>query len=69
MENFPFIEEFYSQGAAVRATRETLYDELKPLLLSLDKRRAIGEAAARLLERNRGAVEKAIAVVEGHLKV
>lgn len=69
MENFPFVREFYDAGAAVESSRETLYEALKSLLGSSEKRRAIGDAATELLRKNRGAVDRAIAVVEGYLSV
>ncbi len=68
MENFPFIEDFYNKGAAVMSSREMLYDVLKDLISSPEKRQSIGGAAAELLRKNQGAVEKALEVVEGHLK-
>ncbi len=68
MENFPFIEEFYRAGAAVNASREDLVDVLKNLLSSPEKRSSLGEKAAGLLRKNRGAVDKAVEIVEGYLK-
>lgn len=68
MENFPFIEEFYEAGAAVRAQGPDLYGTLKDLLLSTGKRGEIGRKAEELLKRNSGAVDKAVRVVEGYLK-
>ncbi len=68
MENFPFTDEFYARGAAVRATKETLLDELRFLLRSPERRKAVGEEGAGLLKKNRGAVERAIAIVEGYLR-
>jgi 3-deoxy-D-manno-octulosonic-acid transferase len=68
MENFPFIEEFYGAGAAVNTSREDLIDVLKNLLLSPKERASIGEKAAGLLRKNRGAVDKAVEIVEGYLK-
>jgi 3-deoxy-D-manno-octulosonic-acid transferase len=68
MENFPFIEDFYSSGAAVLSSRETLYDVLRDLVSSPEKCKSIGGAAAELLKKNQGAVERAIEVVERYLK-
>lgn len=65
MENFPFMEDFYSAGAAIKAEKNGLYDVLKELLSSPEKRRSIGKAAKGLLEKNRGAVDKALKAVEG----
>ncbi len=68
MENFPFIEEFYRTGAAVNASREDLVDVLKNLLSSPEKRGSVGEKAAGLLRKNRGAVDRSVEIVEGYLK-
>jgi 3-deoxy-D-manno-octulosonic-acid transferase len=68
MENFPFIKDFYNKGAAVLSSRETLYDVLRDLVLFPEKRKSIGGAAAELLKKNQGAVEKAIGIVERYLK-
>jgi 3-deoxy-D-manno-octulosonic-acid transferase len=68
MENFPFIQEFYEAGAAVRAEGPDLYGTLKDLLLSTGRREEIGRKAEELLKCNSGAVDKAVRVVEGYLK-
>jgi 3-deoxy-D-manno-octulosonic-acid transferase len=64
MENFPFVQEFYADGAAVESDREGLYDVLKDLLSSQEKRLLVGERAKSLLNANQGAVEKALKVLE-----
>jgi hypothetical protein len=68
MNNFPFIEDFYAKGAAVKASRETLYEVLKELVSSPDKRQSIGAAASELMRQSTGAVQKAIDEVERYLK-
>lgn len=69
MENFPFVRNFYEAGAAVEASEENLYTVLRGLLSSPERREAIGAAAGELLRKNTGAVQRAIEVVEGFLKV
>lgn len=64
MGNFPFIRDFYAEGAALEAHEESLYDILRELLSSPEKRSAMGKKAGAILERNRGAVERALGVVE-----
>lgn len=67
MRNFPFIEEFYSAGAALKADSSNLYDILRELLSAPDKRQATGKAAKALLDKNRGAVDRAIRVIQPFL--
>jgi 3-deoxy-D-manno-octulosonic-acid transferase len=68
MENFPFMEEFYAAGAALSVGREGLQGVLRDLLGSPEKRGAMGRAGRELVMKNRGAVERALGVVEGALK-
>lgn len=67
MGNFPFISEFYENGAAVEVDEEGLYETVKELAASARKREAIGGRAREILVRNRGAVERAVKVVEEYL--
>jgi 3-deoxy-D-manno-octulosonic-acid transferase len=65
MGNFPFMGEFYDEGAALMADSESLSRELERLLDSEDMRRDMGRRASSLIEKNRGAVKRAIGLVEG----
>lgn len=67
MENFPFVEEFYRNNAAVEANDATLFQELKLLLESSEKREVIGKKAKELFDEKSGSVEKAIAEIEKYL--
>ncbi|MGD2079921.1 MAG: 3-deoxy-D-manno-octulosonic acid transferase [Nitrospirota bacterium] len=69
MENFPFVRKFYEAGAALEASEGNLRAVLRDLLSSPERRGAIGAAAAELLRKNSGAVQRAIEVVEGFLRV
>jgi len=60
MENFPFIEEFYSENAALKTDRYGLYSCLKELLQSPDRISAMGEKARKLYEKNSGATDRAL---------
>ncbi|MFC1549656.1 3-deoxy-D-manno-octulosonic acid transferase [Nitrospirota bacterium] len=65
MENFPFMEEFYDEEAALRADEWTLEEVLEGLLASEDIRANMGKRALEIFNRNRGAVERAMSLVEG----
>lgn len=65
MGNFPFIAEFYAQGAAFPASDDTLPDVLYDLIMNAEKARSAGERGRLMLDANRGAVERALSVVEG----
>ena len=64
MENFPIIEEFFREGAAIQVAEEDLLIKLKDLLLSPEKSKAIGSKARMLYDKNAGAVEKAMEIIE-----
>ncbi|HKN18295.1 MAG TPA: 3-deoxy-D-manno-octulosonic acid transferase [Dissulfurispiraceae bacterium] len=68
MENFPFIGEFYSHGGAVKAEGPRLYNVLKDLLDSPERMRRMGSTAKKLYEKNAGAVERAMELIEEYLK-
>ena len=55
-------------GGGVRAGRGELYGALAKLLGDRTLREDMGERARALVEANRGAAEKSVAVIEGHLK-
>ncbi len=64
MENFPFIKEFYDSGAARETSAEDLSMDLDDLLASTEKRGKMGGLARAILEGNRGAVDRAIRIVD-----
>jgi 3-deoxy-D-manno-octulosonic-acid transferase len=67
MENFPFIRDFYSQGASLEANEENLYSALRELLYSPEKVRKMGDKAKEIYMRNSGAVEKAMEVLTQYI--
>jgi 3-deoxy-D-manno-octulosonic-acid transferase len=69
MENFPFIGEFYREGAAVESGPEGLPHVLRELLLSAEKRSEMGRKAKALYYRKAGAVRKALEVLERYLNI
>lgn len=69
MWNFPFMKEFYAGGAAAEAAdADALCDILKRLLSSSDSRAKMGAAAKAIIERNRGAVKRALDIIERYIK-
>ncbi|MGO9013462.1 MAG: 3-deoxy-D-manno-octulosonic acid transferase [Dissulfurispiraceae bacterium] len=67
MENFPFMEEFYSCRGAVRAEGPRLYNVLKELLDSPEQMRSMGSIAKKLYEKNSGATERAMELIEKYI--
>ena len=67
MENFPFIRDFYSQGASLEANEESLYSALRELLYSPEKVRKMGDKAKEIYMKNSGAVEKAMEVLTQYI--
>ncbi len=67
MENFPFIEDFYRTGGAIRADSDNLYRVLKGLLDSPEKISSMGEIAKNLYEKNSGATDRALEIIERYL--
>ncbi len=67
MENFPFIEEFYKKGGAIRADDENLYQIVKELLNSQEKILSMGKIAKELYEKNAGATDRAMEIIEMYL--
>ncbi len=63
MENFPFIEEFYSEGAAFKVEANALAKKIKELLLAPEKARAAGMKARDLYAKNSGAVDRAMDMI------
>jgi len=68
MENFPFIQDFYTERAAIRTDAEGLYGVLNELLRSPEKRTAMGKRARLLYDEKAGAVQRAMVVLERYLK-
>lgn len=64
MENFPFIDEFYKSGAALKADSEGLYESLKEVLSSSERMSSMGKIANELYEKNSGATERAMEIIE-----
>lgn len=67
MENFPFAKEFYEQNAAIETSESNLYEKLKELLDSPEKRNAFGRKAKELYDEKSGAVEKALEEIRKYL--
>jgi hypothetical protein len=67
MENFPFIEEFYQNGAAVKTGNNNLYGTVKNLLASPELMRSMGKAAKELYEKRAGATKKALQIIGKYL--
>ena len=68
MENFPFIKDFYREGAAFEVEAAALPQKIKELLLAPDKAKAAGQKARELFLRNSGAVDRAMEIIRKYLK-
>lgn len=68
MENFPFIEEFYREKAALKTNEKTLFDCLANLLRDPEEISLMGKRARELYLKNSGAIDKTFNVVRGYLK-
>ncbi len=69
MENFPVIQDFYKEGAAMHVNEEGLSNTLKELLLSPEKAKEIGIKAQKIYQKNSGAVERAMKIIEQYRNV
>lgn len=67
MENFPFIDNFYKSKGALEADSSNLYKILKDLLDSPDRMSDMGKVAKGLYEKNAGATERAVEIIEKYL--
>ncbi len=67
MENFPFIEDFYSKGAAFEVGPSELAKKIKELLVTPEKAKEAGAKARKLFAANAGAVDRAVKIVEEFL--
>jgi 3-deoxy-D-manno-octulosonic-acid transferase len=63
MENFPFIEDFYREGAAFQVEKNGLAKKIKEILLVPENARSAGMKARDLLMRNSGAVDRAMEMI------
>jgi len=63
MENFPVIQDFYKEGAAMHVNEEGLSHTLRELLLSPEKAGEIGIKAQKIFKKNSGAVERAMKII------
>jgi 3-deoxy-D-manno-octulosonic-acid transferase len=68
MENFPVIQDFYDQGAALEANEESLYLALRELLYSPEKVRKMGDKAKEIYTKNTGAVDRAMEVIIRYIR-
>jgi len=68
MENFPFIEEFYSEGAAFKTDPQRLSSIIRELLDAPDKMKAAGNKAREIFNRNADAADRAIKLINGYMK-
>ena len=67
MENFPFIEDFYREGAAFEVGAAALPKKIKELLIAPDKARSAGQKAREIYLRNSGAVDRAMGIIRKYL--
>ncbi len=63
MENFPFIEEFYRDGAAFKVEPSALAKKMAELLLDPGKAAQAGQKARQLYSKNAGAVDRAMEII------
>jgi 3-deoxy-D-manno-octulosonic-acid transferase len=68
MENFPFIEEFFREGAAFQVEGKGLAKKIKELLLLPENARAAGLKARELFIRNSGAEDRAMEMIRGYIR-
>ncbi len=67
MENFPFIEDFYREGAAFKVEAAALPKKIKELLIAPDKAQLAGQKAREIYLQNSGAVERAMNIIRKYL--
>ncbi|MBI5641514.1 MAG: 3-deoxy-D-manno-octulosonic acid transferase [Nitrospirae bacterium] len=67
MENFPFIKEFYRQGAAFEVDAHTLSGKIRELLCDPESAEASGEKAKALYLKNSGAVARAMQIIRRYI--
>jgi 3-deoxy-D-manno-octulosonic-acid transferase len=67
MENFPFMKEFYEEGAAFQVGPDGLAKMIKNLLTEPEKAKAGGIKARELYLKNSGAVDKSLEIIRSYL--
>ncbi|MEW6738523.1 MAG: 3-deoxy-D-manno-octulosonic acid transferase [Nitrospirota bacterium] len=67
MENFPFIDDFYRGGGALKVDSDNLYESLKSLLTSPEKISFMGKIAKGFYEKNSGATDRAMEIIGKYL--
>jgi len=67
MENFPFIGEFFRDGAAFQVSDNDLARTINMLLADEAKRKAAGSKARELVMKHSGAVERAMELIREHI--
>jgi 3-deoxy-D-manno-octulosonic-acid transferase len=67
MENFPFMDDFYSRGAAFPSKASNLAEVLDGLIRSEEKRKEAGAAAKTFSEVNMGATDRAMEIVKRYI--
>jgi 3-deoxy-D-manno-octulosonic-acid transferase len=67
MENFPFMQDFYIGSGAMKTDAVGLYEVLRELVRSPEKRRIMGERARALYREKAGAVGRAVGILESYL--
>ena len=68
MENFPFMRDFYIGSGAMKTDAEGLYEVLRELIRSPEKRKIMGERARSLYGEKAGAVNRTVEVLERYLE-
>ncbi len=68
MENFPFMQDFYVGSGAMKTDAEGLYEVLKQLIRSPEKRKIMGERARSLYTEKAGAVNRTVDALERYLE-
>ncbi len=67
MDNFPFIDNFYQRGGAIKADSD-VYDAVKGLLDKPEKILSMGSVAKGLYNENAGAVDRALGMLASFLR-
>jgi 3-deoxy-D-manno-octulosonic-acid transferase len=67
MDNFPLVEEFLREGAALMVEEGQIEEVISELINSPKKRADLGQRAKEIYERNRGALERTISVIKQYL--
>jgi 3-deoxy-D-manno-octulosonic-acid transferase len=68
MENFPFMEDFFREGAAFEVQSTGLAKKLKELLIDTGKGEAAGRKARELYMKNAGAVNRAMEIIRRYMR-